>query len=818
MRVIRFILSLSATILLLWSLQHSFQVGGKPLPPIGNFFNPFSGFWKNAEPLSGPHIQNISLPGLTGKVQVVYDDLLVPHIFATNLEDAYRVQGYITAQYRLFQMDMTTRRAAGRLSEIIGERTLKIDQHSRRIGLGYAAERDLQGWEKSDKTLSILNAYTAGVNAWISQLAPNDYPIEYKLLNFAPEPWTNLKTALVSEAMAETLCSRSDDLESSNAFAAFGKPTFDYLYPEWNPKQQPIVPDTGQWKSWHPFTPPAAPEAMNPGESIGFSEKKNTSPSYPPLEEYMVGSNNWAVNAVKSRNGEPLLANDPHLSLTLPSIWYEVQVNTPFGNTYGVSLPGIPGVIIGFNDNIAWGVTNVSHDVTDYYKIHWTDASRSKYKLDAEVRSVDYRVESIGVKGKGIIQDTVRYTVFGPMPFDNDPGNPLFDYSLRWVAHDVPERSTLDIFLALNTAKSYDDYKAALAGYDAPAQNFVFASRTGDIAIQVEGKFPVRGKEQGRFLQDGGSWANAWHAFIPWDEVPALKNPSRGFVFSANQHSTPPSYPYYYLGNFEDFRSRRIYDRLSQMQSATPDSMRSVQLDNFSQRAADCLPAMLHLLDRKALNQEENQLADLLATWNFKYDADQMAPVYYEAWSDSCYALTWDEMAAIQQSGKPVLFPEIWRWIDLMQTDTANIFFDIRETANRETASDIVLESFKQMEGYFKAHPEKKQNWGTAHPTTIRHLAQIDAFSRTVITGGNKSAPNAINSNHGPSWRMIVDMGQQVSAQGVYPGGQSGNPGSKYYDNMVDTWANGKYYPLCFMHAPDETFDRLLIKQTISPK
>ncbi len=835
MRTFKFLLALVLTVLLVWILARPIAMGGNTIPPLGSFFNPFSGFWANAESAGNPKFDNLSLPGLKGKVEVVYDDLLVPHIFAENQEDAARVQGYVTAQHRLWQMDITARKTSGRLSEVLGERTLRIDRLARRRGMVFAAENDLIGWRKSEKTMALLQAYTDGVNAWVDQLSPADWPIEFKLLNYKPEPWTPLKVALVTEAMAETLCAWEEDLENTNTLAKLGQETFDYLYPEWNPKQQPIVPDSGQWKDLNPLLPP--PFVASQTSSLGALD-----PNDEPQESVahlsdgpIVGSNNWALAGTKTRSGNPILCNDPHLNLTLPSIWYQVQIHTPEANTYGVTLPGVPGVVIGFNENIAWGVTNVSHDVSDWYKIKWTDADRNAYQLDQEERSVQFRYETIRVKGMPDFIDTVRYTVFGPVTYDFEQENPLRDYSLRWIAHDVPEQSAFDVFLGLNTGKDFNDYKSALPGFDAPAQNFVFASRSGDIAIQVQGKYPVRGKQQGRFLQDGDRWINAWHSYIPWELVPNQKNPARGFVYSANQHSTPPTYPYYYTGNFEDWRGRRLHDQLTAIKDATAESMKSMQLDNFSQRAADALPTMLRMLDRTQLDAEGKKIADELAGWNFRYEPELLAPTLFEAWFDSCYTATWDEIAALENNGGTgvatddlnraksskiaLLYPEAWRFVELLQTDTASVFFDHPGTPFRETARDIVLESFKQAQAHFQKNPEQRVAYGQSKGLVIKHLGQIEAFGRFDLqVGGHRTAPNAISKTNGPSWRMIVELGDPVKALGVYPGGQSGNPGSRYYDNMVDTWASGNYYDLIFLKSAEGTTDRILGKQVFNPK
>lgn len=823
MRTLRFLLALATTVLLIWFLGSPQKAGDKTLPALGDFFNPFTGFWRNAEPvvsLGSGLGKNLKLPGLKGKVDVVYDDLMVPHIFAEQLEDAARVQGYVTAANRLWQMDITTRKAAGRLSEVLGDRTLKIDRVERRRGMVFAAENCLMGWKKDPATFSLMQAYADGVNAYIDQLSPADYPIEFKLLGYKPEPWSMLKTALVIEAMAETLAAGDNDLNATNALASFGRPAFDSLYPQWNPKQKPIIPDMGQWKDIKPNLPAIAPTNASltgiemPEDGLFSDALQQEGP-----EGYLRGSNNWAIGRSRTKDGHAMLANDPHLNLTLPSIWYQVQIHTPQMNCYGVSLPGIAGVVIGFNDDIAWGVTNVSHDVSDWFKIQWANPEHTQYTVDGEQREVRKKIEEIVVKGKPTVYDTVRYTIFGPVVYDFDPKHPLHDCALRWVSHDEPHENMVTGFMQLNAGKTFDDYKNAISGFDCPAQNFVFATRSGDIAIRVQGHFPLRAKEQGRFVLDGNRSQNMWQDYIPQDQIPAMKNPERDFVFSANQHSTPPTYPYYYIGNFDAFRGRRIYQRLDGLHGATVDSMKQMQLDNYSQRAADALPVMLHLLDYKRINDSGKELVTEMAGWNFKFDADKTAPTYFDTWWDSCYVKVWDEMATLQKADKPVNYPDAWRTIEMMEKDSMNRFFDHPNTPAQETARDIVTEAFLAMQDYFFKNPLQKTTWGKAKGFEIKHLAQLDAFSRLdVVVGGHKTAPNAIGKSHGPSWRMIVDLGDSVHGIGVFPGGQSGNPGSKYYDNMVDTWAKGEYFDLLVLKSADEKSDRIIGKNTFNPQ
>jgi penicillin amidase len=821
LRLFAFLFSLLLTLLVLWQLSTPKLFGDKSLPPLGAFFNPFSGFWQNAERAAPFDLSlEAALPGLSGKVEVVFDDLMIPHIFAENLADATMVQGYLTARDRLWQMDLTARKAGGRLSEIMGERTLLMDRLARRKSLVRAAQTALGVWRNSPEDMKVLDAYTAGVNAWIGQLSAATYPIEFKLLDYRPEQWSALKTALVLESMSEMLASKDDDLASVNALDAFGRAAFDSLYPLWNPRQTPIVPDTGQWQSIQRLPAPASATSVRP-DHLGMAPPPQSRPDNPEdlSDPYRLGSNNWAVSGRRSQTGHPLLANDPHLMLNLPSIWYQIQIHTPDQNACGVSIPGLPGIIIGFNEDIAWGVTNASIDVSDWYQIRWTDNTRTKYMLDGQAVSTSYDYHIIRVKGKPDVTDTVRSTSFGPVVYDFDPKNPLYNCSLRWGSQDAPPGNILNALPALLHGKTYDDYRNAIAGHDCPGQNFVYASRTGDIAITVQGRFPVRAEQQGRFVQDGSRWENNWHNYIPDQELPALKNPGRGFVYSANQHSTPPSYPYFYLGDFEDYRSRRIFSRLSGEYLLNMDSMKALQLDNYSQRAGDALPAMLSLLDEALLDSRGQTTIRDLKQWDYRYEADAKAPVFFNVWFDSLYVATWDEVRMAEKMKGKMLWPESWRFIEMLQTDTSNRFFDQLQTPVIENARTLVNASFRQAQRYFELHPDKNTGWGAFRGLTIGHLARIPAFSRSnILTGGHPSAPNAQTGSHGPSWRMIVDLGDSIRAIGVYPGGQSGNPGSPYYDNMIDTWAKGQYYDLLFLTRADENNARIVQRHTFLPK
>ncbi|MFN7118633.1 MAG: penicillin acylase family protein [Saprospiraceae bacterium] len=796
MQVLKFSASLIATIclVLLFSWHHPFEA---PLPPVGNFFSPFTGFWQNADPTKVPEAQLLQFPDLKGTVRIVFDERLVPHIFADHNTDLYFAQGYITAMHRLWQMDIATRSIGGRLSEVIGERTIETDQLQRRQGLLYAAQNALTAWQRSPTEMAALNAYVAGVNAYIATLNPRDYPLEFKLLNYKPEPWSPLKSALFFKYMAQTLCGRSDDLEATNAQALLGSTLFDFLYPEINPKQSPIIPAGTAWK-FQPAT--IVPDTVT-SDSSQLSQliRHQALPESPEF----VGSNNWAVSGKKTASGAPILCNDPHLNLTLPAIWYEIQLSTPQFNAYGVSLPGVPNIIIGFNNDIAWGVTNVGQDVLDWYKITWADEKKTKYIYDDQVREVTIIKDTIRVRGKAdpVVQD-IKFTVWGPVVYEDDNA-PRQDMAMRWVAHDVPDaREFYDggTFLQLMSAKNYKDYSKALEGYDSPAQNFVFASKDGDIALKVNGKFPLKRKEQGRFVQDGSRSATAWQGFIPRDQIPQVLNPDRGFVSSANQNSTDPSYPYYYNGGFDDYRGRYINRRLQEMNNITPKDMMALQNDNYSIKAEEGVAALLQVINTQSLSKVAQELLTDVKKWDFRFNKNVRAPVIFEKWWNLGYKDTFDEIFTSKDSNN-ILYPEAWRFFDLLITQPNNDIFYNKTTAAKENATMIITSALEKTAAELqKEYPDGRYDWAKYKDSFIGHLGRIDAFgSGKLNIGGYRDAPNAMARSHGPSWRMVVELDDQVKAWGVYPGGQSGNPGSKYYNNMLDTWVNGKYNPLFFM-------------------
>lgn len=792
MKIFRTLLSMVVTIGLIYFLNAGWNIGGTPLPPLGKFLDPFHGFWQNAE--SGITLKSqLEIPGLKDEVTVYYDSMMIPHIFANNDEDLYLAQGYITAQHRLWQMEIQIYGASGRVSEILGPQMLNYDRRQRRLGMIYGAKNCLAMMEKDPAVAMMIGKYTEGVNAYINSLDYDNLPFEYKLLDYRPEPWSNMKVALLKMNMAQTLNMGDKDVEMTNFVRMFGKEQADLLFPDMEIPTDMVVDNANNWK-FKPVSLDSFPMAIPPNAIRSSEEVK-------PARN--VGSNNWAVSGSRTATGAPLLCNDPHLNLSLPSIWYAIHLSAPGVNVMGSSLAGAPTVVIGFNDSIAWGITNAQRDAVDYFTIQWKDTvSMTEYMSDGQWRKADLVVEEFKLKGSDPFFDTIRFTHHGPVTYDRNFARrgERKNLAFRWVSHD-PSMEFLT-FHKLNRAKNYDDYMAALDHFESPAQNIVFASVSGDIAIRVQGKFPARRKDEGKFVLDGTNTGMEWHAFIPNEQNATHKNPARGFVSSANQYPADATYPYYVTAtSYEVYRNRRINRVLAGLEKATVKDMMTLQFDTYNINAEENLPFWLQQLDSLPLNEQEQKAVAALKAWNYRNDADEAGASYYDAWGDVLWPLTWDELDV---EGYALYRPTEYTTFKLLKEQPEFPFFDIKSTPEKESAKELLRKAFSlavaDVEKWKTEHNNAEPKWGDFKGSFLGHLLGQRSLSVPVRHGGHGDVVNAHTRTHGPSWRMIVSLEKSgVKAWGVYPGGQSGNAGSPYYDNMVDLWTQGKYIRLNFM-------------------
>ncbi len=774
--------------------------------PMGKLLSPQHGLWQNAEPVGQDISSSLSFPSLKGKVDVFFDERLVPHVFAENDLDAFFVQGFLHAKFRLWQMELQTLSAAGRVSEIVGDVALNHDREFRRLGMVFGAENSLREMEANDTTKMECDAYTAGVNAYIESLTESKLPLEYKLLGYKPEKWSNLKTALFLKYMAYDLAAHENDLELTNAFSFFSKSDFAKLFPVYQDSMDPIIPKGTIYQQ------PKVQLKMPPiADSLYFGKDSLQAEEFAKPDRDN-GSNNWALSGSKTKSGAPILCNDPHLGLNLPSIWYEMQLSTPTFNAYGATFPGAPYIIIGFNDSCAFGFTNGGRDVRDYYEIRFKDESRNEYWFNNEWKKTTFRYEKIKIAGKPDFIDTVAYTLFGPVMYDKSfsgkrSGNGK-NYAVRWTAHDPSNE--LMLFNVLNRAKNYDDYNKAVVNLQTPGQNVVFACKNGDIAIRTQGDFPAKWKGQGDFIMPGTDSTFMWQGMIPMDETPFQYNPERGFVSSANQHPADSSYPYYLGRDYPAPRGFIINRMLASMQQVTPEDMMAMQTDNYNVFAEMARPIMLNNIKEDLLNDTDKKYLGLLKNWNLRNDADSKgATVFAIVWKSFFDTTFNDEYASMKG---PVMKPFESTLLEAVLKDSAYKFIDNISTEQLETLPDIVTAAFKKaVNDLSKAATENKLEWAKHKDTRISHLLKLPVFSRLHLpVGGGTHIINATKSDHGPSWRMVVSLTKETEAYAVYPGGQNGNPGSIYYDSFVDQWVNGKYYRLWMMTASDKADKRII--------
>lgn len=772
------------------------------IPPMGEFLNPFAGFWQN-NTRQDRLPENLDVPGLRADVRIEWDERRVPHIFAANLPDAFMAQGYVTARERLWQMEIQTHATAGRLSEVLGPIMLERDKYQRRIGMGYAAEQAAKAMD-DPQTRAIVEAYTAGVNAWIAGLRPEDYPLEYKILDYQPEPWTPLKTALLLKYISWMLTGYNDELEMTRLRHALGDSLVSQWYPNFLPDLEPII-SSRDW-TFEPVPIPQPLPAFTPAV-VRLPTLLQPDPDN--------GSNNWAVAGHKTRNDNPILASDPHLPLGLPSLWYEIQLVAPELNVYGVSLPGAPGVIIGFNRDVAWGMTNAGSDVMDWYEVEFEDDAWQRYRHDEQWLPTTRRVEAIHVRQQATYFDTVTYTHHGPVVHRAEEHistrQARLGLALRWAAHD--SSNELRAFLQINMARNADDIVAALRHYQCPGQNLAFIDRSGTVGMWHAGKFPLRAPNQGKFISDGRLAQADWTGWIPFEQLPHQTDPARGFVSSANQQPVDERYPYPLGWDYDAFeRGFRINDVLSASDSLTVTDMMALQMDVVNVRARRIVPLLLDILAEDSLSAIENQARHTLHDWDFKNTAGQIAPTLFEKWWQKLERLIWEDdlystMGTLELPNRAVT-------LRLLLEAPDDPVFDNRATHTVESRDDIIQLAFRTtLDELTKQHGEfgPAWAWGQVRGTDIRHVGRIPGLGEAGLkTGGHFGIVNATKKTHGPTWRMVVELDSLPRAYGHYSGGQSGNPGSAFYDHQIEDWLTGRYHELIYLTNPDQTHPRLI--------
>lgn len=790
------------------------------LPPLTLFLDVWNGAYNLARLTNEPESQSLHFKGLSSTVTVCRDERGVPHIFASNQRDAAFALGYLTAKDRLFQMDFQTRVATGRLAEVLGERAIDNDKYLRRTGMYLGAERTMAVIEQNKPDLkNLLEIYTQGVNTYINSLTDADLPLEFRLLHYKPEPWKPINTLFVNQIMALdlTFTGQSNDVKRAMLLEKLGETAMKELYPEHTPMPEPQSPEfqgiyTGSPKTQN--TNITYSQTLHNTMELFLAHVRHAAQVFRDDAEGK-GSNNWVATGNKTKSGKPLLAGDPHLSLSLPAIWYEAHIVTPETNIYGVTIPGTPGIIVGYNDYIAWSPTNTGADVLDFYTVTFENEHQQRYKYKGEWIPVHEDIRPLRVKGKPDLADTVRFTRWGPVITVQKQ-----TLAIRWTAHE--SSTLLEALQGFQTAQNWKDFQSAQRYWDIPAQNLVFADNSGTIALRSCGKYPIRKKGHGKFIHNGETDEGEWIGYIPFESLPASVNPTRNWLESANQEPVPANYPYYLNYDWSNsLRAKRITQVLASTEQFDGNSFRALQTDVVSMQFYSIRDLLEQCIAEANINDPVKKAAlEKLRSWNGVTGVESTETLLFKIFWDNFIPSVWDEIPDSISH-----YPQQDLLLFLLQNNPESIWFDDRRTPEREQAKDICRRSIlSAVDTLVIKYGSNPQNWawGKNHTLVLRHLLRqtsvkplwrgpfpFPGFSSTVLPAAGWTVTNSA------SWRMVVDFKDgKPAGSGVYPGGPSGNPLSPYYDNQVSMWLSGNLYPHYKPGSP-ETLDKSKILQTL---
>lgn len=754
----------------------------------------------------------LTLEGLERSVNVRRDGRGVPYIEAESENDLYFAQGYVTASDRLWQMDLLRRTARGELSEIFGKSTLEEDKR-RRI-YGFAKISDVTHKKITPRVRASLEAYARGVNAYISSLDADTLPLEFRILQYRPRPWTPADSVVIGKTFAEVLSTTwTLDLMRA-AFAKLPPEKFKALFPATSPLDEPVVGTNAIDK---------APAGKPKGARLDFhlddaalrelarieESVRRTYERVGLYAEDLAASNNWVVSGARTQSGKPMLANDPHLPASAPSIWYLTHLSMPGLRVAGVTSPGAPGILIGHNDHIAWGATNLGPDVQDLFLEHFDPENPRRYRTpegwrDAEVRREEIKVR---VSPERPATETVNLDVIstrnGPIVFERDNAR----FSLRWTALDE-DAVDFEGFFYINHARNWKEFTGALRNYRGPTQNFIYADTAGHIGYYGAGLIPIRKTGDGSLPYDGSRDADVWARFIPFDELPHVYDPPNGTIVTANSRVVGASYPHHLTNSWAaPTRTRRIYELLMTKRKLTVEDFKAIQADSHSISAAIFAREVSEVAREAGLaNGDENwkTTLKLLGGWDGMLTPDSRA------------ALLAQEMRSL--FGRKILTAAVgpalasqYRW-----GNSATFFDSLIEERPRAWLPEG-MSSYAQLlnavhrearEALAKrlGADETKWTWGAESvarfphpladvPDAGRHF-QIEVFPQTG-SGGFFATPNV---GSGVSMRFIADLGGWDRTLMGIALGQSGDPRSPHWADQLSDWRNAS--PRVFPFTP----------------
>lgn len=765
----------------------------------------------------------VQIPGLKSAVTVIRDASGVPHIYADSQNDLYMAQGYVHAQDRLWQMEMNRHVGHGQLAELFGDDFVDEDSFLRTIGLARAAKQDLENVDPT--TLGHLQKYADGVNAFLHTHQDN-LPIEFTLLGTKPRDWEPLDTLVWGKVMAYDLSGNYDrELLRAALKQELGESAMQALIPEYPADGPFIIPKQAKPITFPaPFTPPDAGQKRSGTSALGeikFSKLIELNESFGIFEEG-IGSNNWVVDGTKTTTGKPLLANDPHLGIQMPSIWYAnalhcntISPDCPF-NVAGYSFVGVPGVIIGHNDKIAWGVTNVGPDVQDLYIEKINPANPNQYEYQGKWEDMELVRETIKVKGGNDVDLTIRLTRHGPIMTEVLEGvrEPL---ALKWTATAEPSQLFAAV-AGINAATNWEEFRAALKNWDVPAQNFVYADQDGNIGYQTPGRIPIRAKGDGTLPVEGWTGENEWIGYIPFEELPSVLNPSDHYVVTANNQVVPNDYKYN-LGNdwAVPYRAQRITDLIEAKDKLSPEDFQSIQGDVYSIPLAEFKSYIQGL---PAGDATASRAMEFVESWDGRVDREAQAPAILEATYHALVRELFERRMSAETFGMYRLDGDAHRlMIDGLLDEPQNDWWDDPATPARETRDDRLKIAFKNglafLTGLYGNSPGDWK-WGRIHTATFEHpfgsikplnlimnLGPVPSSGHgfTITNGGYR--PNADNyaQRTVSSMRYVADLSGWDKTLWIHTTGQSGQPFNSHYGDLMLLWRDVKYEILSFSRA-----------------
>lgn len=748
----------------------------------------------------------LTLAGLDGPVEVVRDENGVPHIFAATDHDAIFALGYVHAQDRMWQMEMNRRIGSGRLSEYLGEATLDIDKYQRTMGYRRASAA---AWDVlSDQSRAILTAYADGVNAWIGE--GHTLPPEYILLGVKPEPWDVLDSMVWIKMMQYDLGGDYElELLRPQVIAALGEERASQLLPGY-PADGPVILPGGVITST--TTEPSGLASTAAG-LLAIGDQFRSLYGITGREQ---GSNNWVIGGDRTETSLPLLANDPHLGASIPSIWYLAEIQGDTLHVTGATFPSLPLFPIGHNEDIAWGVTNMNPDVQDLYLERINPQNPNQVEYDGAWEEMTIVEEEIRVKGRDEpIRYAARATRHGPLL--SDVVATTAPVSLRWTALD-PDDTTIEAYLGINYAENWDDFVTAMTLYVAPSQNFVFADVEGNIGYFAPGRIPIRAQGEGYVPAPGWNDDFAWTGFIPLDELPQTFNPGEGYVATANNRVVGDEYPYFLSNDWsEPWRAQRIVELIETLggggETISRDDMVVIQGDQESAQVPTTLPFLLSV---PVQTQRQRDALGYLQAWNGVSDRASVAQSIYAAWryeleralfADDLRGALYDDVADLTSAlfAENVLTDATLGalWCDDVRTTPAET---CEETAL--VALDRGLDRLEQMAGTRM----DRWAWGDLHQTQYPHRPFSEVaylkrfFHRTIPNGGDGFTVNVapyryselFQQYHVPGYRQIVDLADFNNSLFVTTTGESGNVLSRHYDDFIERHRDVRYLPMTF--------------------